>query len=266
MHDEGWTIQPNQLSSDKILSLELPTTCGEEHSPLCICHGIIIYARNARDQMPRSRTKNDGNEIIQFALTNAPIAHIVDPIGNEQGEIPRPENPQEGNMAKKAAKAVEPEDDDVELEEMDEEVEDEAPAKGKAKKADDDIWGVQSLIKLIKQKTGKDYTPREVRTLLRKMARDGKGRVEREIVAGNKSRYSWSGPDDPEVKRILKAVTGGEIEAGKKEALDKLKEQKAAKAAAKADAPPAKKGKKKAAPPPDDDDDDLEEIEDDDDE
>lgn len=167
-------------------------------------------------------------------------------------------------MAKKAAKAVEPEDDDVELEEMDDEVEDEAPAKGKKAKADDDIWGVQSLIKLIKAKTGKDYTPREVRTLLRKMARDGKGRVEREIVAGNKSRYSWSGPDDPEVKRILKAVSGGEIEAGKKEALDKLKEQKAAKTAAKAEAP-AKKGKKKAAPPPDDEDDDLEEIDEDDD-
>ena len=84
-----------------------------------------------------------------------------------------------------------------------------------------------------------------------------------EIVAGNKSRYAWSGPDDPEVKAILRAVKGGEVEAGKKEALDKLKEQKAAKAAAKGDAP-AKKGKK--TPPPADDDDELEEIEDDDDE
>lgn len=165
-------------------------------------------------------------------------------------------------MAKKAPKAVEPDEDDVELEEMDDEVEDEAP-KGKSKKAEDTIWGVQDLIKLIKAKTGKEYTPREVRTLLRKMARDGKGRIEREIVAGNKSRYAWSGPEDAEVKRILKAVGAGEIEAGKKEALDKLKEQKASKAAAKA-TPPAKKGKKAAAPPPDDDeDDDLEEIDED---
>lgn len=176
------------------------------------------------------------------------------------------------HMAKKTkSKPVEEvEDDDVELEEMDdEETEDEAPKGKKSKAAADDIWGVQDLIKLIKAKTGKEYTAREVRTLLRKMARDGKGRVNREIVAGNKSRYSWSGPDDPEVKRILKAVSGGEIEAGKKEALDKLKADKAAKQAAKADAP-AKKGKKgkKAAPPPDDDDDDdddLEEIDEDDD-
>ena len=165
-------------------------------------------------------------------------------------------------MAKKIKPPVEIDDeDDVELEDMDEEVEDEAPAKAKAKKAEDAIWGVQELIKLIKSKTGKDYSPREVRTLLRKMARDGKGRIDREIVAGNKSRYSWSGPEDPEVKRVLKAVGAGEIEAGKKEALDKLKEQKATKAAAKNETP-AKKKKKAAAPPPDED--DLEEIDEDD--
>lgn len=157
---------------------------------------------------------------------------------------------------KRPAKAAAVEDD-LDLEELDDETT-EAPAKGK-KAAEDDIWGVRNgLIPLLKEKTGKDYTPREVRTLLRKMARDG-GRIDREIVAGNKSRYSWDGPNDPEVKAILKAVRGGEIEAGKKEALDKLKADKAAKTASKTEAPT----KKKAKPPVDED--ELEEIDEDDD-
>ena len=165
----------------------------------------------------------------------------------------------------KAAPVDEVEDDEeVELEELDDEVEDEAPAKGKAKKVPaDDVWGVRNLIELIKEKTGKDYTPREVRTLLRRMARDG-GRINREIIPGNKSRYAWNGPTDPEVKAILVAVKGGEIEAGKKEALDKLKADKAAKSAAKGDTPPAKGKGRKAPAPPADDDDDLEEVDDDD--
>lgn len=159
-------------------------------------------------------------------------------------------------MAKATKKAAPVEDD--ELEELEEETET-APAKGK-KAAEDTIWGVRDLIALIKEKFDKEYTPREVRTLLRKMARDG-GRIEREIVAGNKSRYAWSGPEDPEVKAILKAVKGGEIEAGKKEALDKLKADKAKKAATETPAPKAKS--KKAAPPADDDD-DLEDLDDED--
>jgi hypothetical protein len=175
----------------------------------------------------------------------------------------------------KAAVAVEDDDDDtVELEELDEEVE-EAPAKATKKKAvDDDIWSVRNLIDLIAEKTGKIYSPREVRTLLRKMARGGEG-IDREIVAGNKSRYAWTGPNDPEVRAVLKQVRGGAIEASKKAALDKLKADKAAKnaaiakqkAAADAKAAKATKSTKKStkavAPPPDDDDDDDTDDEDD---
>lgn len=163
------------------------------------------------------------------------------------------------------AVAVEDDDDDLELDELedDEETTPAKKAKGKAKKAkpEDDIFGVRKLIELIEEETEKVYTPREIRTLLRKMAQDGKGRVERQIVAGNKTRYEWTGPTDPEVKRILKAVTGGEVEAGKKEALDKLKASQAAK---KAKAPAkAEKGKKaKAVAPPDDEDEDEDEDED----
>lgn len=145
----------------------------------------------------------------------------------------------------KAATPVE-EDDDVELEDTEE---------ADTEEAEDAIWGVRDLIALVKTKTGKEYKPREVRTQLRSMAR--KGQINREIIAGNKTRYSWSGPDDPEVKAFLKAVKGGEIEANKKAALDKLKSDKAKKTAAKSTAAPAK-AKKKAAPPPSDDDDEDE--------
>lgn len=154
---------------------------------------------------------------------------------------------------KKVVEVEEIDEEEVELEDFDEvEDEEEPPAKAKtktkpAKKAEPEIWGVRSLISLIKEKTGKEYNPREVRTLLRKLAREDGG-VDREIIAGNKSRYEWTGADDPEVKAILKSVKGGAIEKSKKEALDKLKSDKAKKTAAAA--------KKKVAVDEDDDDDD----------
>lgn len=155
----------------------------------------------------------------------------------------------------KPAPVEEIDEDEIELEEIDEVDEDEAPAKGKAKKAApaDDVWGVRALIAHVKEVTGKEYNPREVRTLLRKLAREDGG-VNREIIPGNKSRYEWSGPADPEVKAIVKAIKGGKIEASKKEALDKLKADKAAKTAAKQKA--AAKAEKAAAAAADDDDED----------
>lgn len=159
-------------------------------------------------------------------------------------------------MAKKAVAPVEDDDEIAELEELDTEVTEEAPAKGKAKaKAkveEEEIWGVRDLIALIKSKTEKEYSPREVRTLLRKLAREGGG-VEREIIAGNKARYAWTGPKDPEVKAILASVENGDIEASKKAALDKLKADKAAKNAAAAKV--AAKAAKNAAPADDEDED-----------
>lgn len=162
---------------------------------------------------------------------------------------------------KKAAKPKPEEvEEEVELDEVEEaDDEDEEEAEEPA----EEIWGVQDLCKHVKAKTGKDYKPREMRNLLRKMARDG--RIDREIIPGNKARYSWDGPNDPEVKAVVKAVKGGEIEQAKKEALDKLKADKAKKDAAKKKAATkSTKGKKsKPAPEPDEDED---EDEDDDDE
>lgn len=170
---------------------------------------------------------------------------------------------------KKAAEAVEEVEeleDDLEVEELDEDVEEEKPAtKTRKKRADAPAFGIQELCALLEEEMGKAYTPREVRTQLRKMARDGSGRIEREVTPDNRSRYSWTGADDPEVQEIIKAVTGGEIEENKKAALDALKEKKAKEKAAEAKGKPATKkaaSKKKAAPAPDPDED--EDLEDDD--
>lgn len=145
---------------------------------------------------------------------------------------------------KATTKVVEPEEVEDELEELeDDEATEAAPKKGN----DDVVFGASDLAKLLSEKTGKNITARDLRTLLRKMARDG--RLDREITAGNRSRYSWSGPNDPEVKQIIKAVTSGELEQGKQEALAKLKAQKAERQAAKAKAAAAAERKAKKAKP-----------------
>ena len=111
-------------------------------------------------------------------------------------------------------------------------------------------FGVSDLAKWLSAKFDKKVTPRELRTLIRKMARDGSGRVDREIKAGNRSRYDWpDGLKDPEVKAIVLAFKNGELEADKQEKLQALKDRKAKKTA---EAPAAKKAtakkKAKAAP------------------
>jgi hypothetical protein len=159
--------------------------------------------------------------------------------------------------SKPAPEPEEIEEDDEELEELEEdEATDAAP---KSSGGDEVVFGASDLAALLTKKTGKTITARDLRTLLRKMARDG--RLDREITAGNRSRYSWSGPKDPEVVAIIKAVTSGELEQGKKEALAKLKEQKAARQAEKAKAA-AKAGKKKTKVEVVEDDDDEEEDDD----
>lgn len=86
-------------------------------------------------------------------------------------------------------------------------------------------FGVSDIAELIKVRFGKEVKTRDLRTLLRKMARDG--RLDREIVAGNRERWTWAGPQDPEVDTILEAYENGELEADKQEKLNALKERKA---------------------------------------
>lgn len=128
----------------------------------------------------------------------------------------------------------ETDEDDEELEELEEdEAVDEKPAPKKKKAADTVTFGIRDLVSLIKKETGEDTDPRALRTLIRKMARDESGRVNREITAGNRTRYDWTGPNDPEVRAIVKAFKDGELEADKQEKLAALKERKASQTAAK---------------------------------
>jgi hypothetical protein len=167
--------------------------------------------------------------------------------------------------AKKEAPA--PEVVDEELEEVDG---DEVETTGTTKKADEVTFGASDLARLLSEKAGKTVSPRELRTLIRKMARDGSARVNREITAGNRTRYNWSGPEDPEVKAIIAAFEGGELEADKKAKLEELKQRKAEKKAAgepvgkkaKAKAEKAKGKKGKAAPVVEETEDDDLELED----
>lgn len=138
--------------------------------------------------------------------------------------------------------------DDEEFDEVEEAEANEAPAK-KATNRPTVEFGIRQVCDLIKSKHGKDVTPRDLRVLARRLARDESGRIDREIVAGNRSQYSWSGPNDPEVKALVKAFLGGEGDEEKKAKLQELKDRQAAKKPAKT-AAPAKKTAKKKAPEP----------------
>lgn len=101
--------------------------------------------------------------------------------------------------------------------------------------AEEATFGVSDVADLIAVRTGKTVKTRDLRTLLRKMARDG--RLDREIVAGNRARWEFDGPTDPRVEAIVEAFESGELEADKQEKLAALKERKAEqRAAAKASA------------------------------
>jgi hypothetical protein len=105
-----------------------------------------------------------------------------------------------------------------------------APAPAAEAATDEVVFGVSDIAAHLtkKHKLEKPVTTRELRTLIRKMAREDNARVTREIIPGNRTRYSWSGLNDPEVKAIIAAYDSGELEADKKEKLQALKDRKAA--------------------------------------
>lgn len=112
-----------------------------------------------------------------------------------------------------------------ELEELaEDETSDKAPSGGGKQEV---TFGASDLAKHLSEGREKPVTAREIRTLIRKMARDGKGRVTREIRPDNRTRYNWSGLEDPEVVAIIAAFNAGELEADKQEKLQALKERKA---------------------------------------
>lgn len=149
--------------------------------------------------------------------------------------------------------------EDVELDELEEtdEVVAEAPAKGKKAKAvktpkepkvEVPTFGTAQLAEHVGKATGKTYDGKAIRVLLRKMAKDG---VIARTVGEDRARYSFTGPDDPQVAAIVTAIKSGAAEKAKAESLEAAKASKA-----------AKKAPKKAAPVAADDDDAVEELED----
>ena len=165
--------------------------------------------------------------------------------------------------AKGSAKVKAKEEEaDIELEDLDtdaETTEDEA----KGSKAQAVEFGASDLAKYLTEKldNGKVISARDLRALIRKMAREDSPRVDREIKAGNRTRYDWPGGlDHPEVKAICAAVLGGEMEADKQAKLAELKEKKAKKKAAEGKSGKGK-GKKAKAADVEEDDDEVEEIE-----
>lgn len=103
-----------------------------------------------------------------------------------------------------------------------------APAPAATEEA---VFGVAQVAEIIQTRTGEVVKNRDLRTLLRKMANDG--RLTREIVPGNRAPWVFEGPEDPQVEAIVEAYENGELAADKKEKLDALKAKKAAERAAK---------------------------------
>lgn len=152
-------------------------------------------------------------------------------------------------------------DEDLELEDEDEDEEETPKAKKKGNSAKKKApakakveFGTSWLLEYVSEETDRKMTGRNLRVLLRSMAK--KGELNR-TVGEDRTNYSWTGPTDPEVKKIIRAIKDGAVDREKKAALEKLKASKQSKKAA------AKKGSSKKARVVEDDDD---EDEDDDDE
>ena len=167
------------------------------------------------------------------------------------------------------------EDEDVEddeLEELEEDEVQEAAPKAKKSTQPEVGFGVSDLVAYLKKKypeKAAKLDTRGLRNLIRKMARDDSGRVQREIVAGNRQRYDWGSVKNEEVKAIIRAFLGGELEADKQEKLAKLKESQAARKALAEKAGKVAGKRKKARPAPavveaDEDDEELDFEEDED--
>lgn len=152
-----------------------------------------------------------------------------------------------------------------EIEDLEDELDvEEAPAEKPAKKAKAAPkpkaaaveFGTKELADHVNSEAGTSYDAYTLRILLRKLTKEG---VIARTESEGRARYSFSGPKDPQVKAIVKAVKEGATEKAKQERLDGLKEKRAA---AKKPAK-SKAAKAKADVEPEvEDDEDFEDIED----
>lgn len=117
----------------------------------------------------------------------------------------------------KKNKDVEPEPD---AEESDEKPKKKGPARPPIE------FGSGWLVSYINEQCGTEYKAFDLRVLLRKMAKSKE--IQRD-VGEDRSRYEFTGPNDPVVKAVIKKVKAGDIDKAKKDSLAKLKESAAKK-------------------------------------
>jgi hypothetical protein len=151
--------------------------------------------------------------------------------------------------------------------------------------ADTEVRGTAWLAEYVNDQLGTEVDGYKVRILLRQLAKDG-------VIEREEGRYNFTGPKDPQVVAVLKAVRSGGVEKASNARLDELKQKRtakkgtakakaapveedeeeapaprtrtrksaAAKKAAAAEAAPAKRSRRKPAPVEDDEDLDIDEI------
>jgi hypothetical protein len=115
-----------------------------------------------------------------------------------------------------------------------------APAKKAAEPSESSEYDSNWLAAYVTEETGVEYDSRGIRMLLRKLAQNGA--FEREIGT-DRSRYVFpKGANDGIVKQVIRMIKTGEAASVKREGLDTVKANAAAKkAAAPAKTAPAKK-------------------------
>jgi hypothetical protein len=174
--------------------------------------------------------------------------------------------------AKPAEEIQEVEEVDTDLELDEDEAEEEAPApkakkkstKAKAEKVEkpakaEIAFGTQQLADHVNEEAGTSHTPYTLRILLRKLTADG---VLERAESEGRARYSFTGPEDPQVQAIVEAVKSGADKKAEAERLQGLKDKRAAKKAAEKPAKGKRTKKADVEPEPEEEDDFDAEIED----
>jgi predicted transcriptional regulator len=99
----------------------------------------------------------------------------------------------------------------------------EKPAKEKSAPIE---FGSAWLATHVNEQAGTAYDAYNLRILLRKLTKDG---VLTRAESEGRARYSFTGPEDPQVQQIVEAVKSGAADQAKQERLDKLKADRASK-------------------------------------
>lgn len=103
-------------------------------------------------------------------------------------------------------------------------------------------FGSKELAEHVNAEAGTNLDAYKLRILLRKLTKDG---VIQRDESQARARYSFTGPEDPQVVAIVEAVKSGAHEKAEKERLAGLKEKREAKKPAEGKKAPARKSRAK---------------------